>query len=50
MNTDAQSQASTGSAIGSMGTGDLQVIIGLESYGTGGASTLTLSLVLEVEA
>jgi hypothetical protein len=49
MNTDAQSQASTGSSIGSMGSGNLQVIVGLESYGTGSASTLTLSLALEVE-
>jgi hypothetical protein len=49
VNTDAQSQATTGTLIGSMGSGNVQVIVGVESYGTGGASTLSLSLVVEVE-
>lgn len=49
VNLNTQVQADTRANLGSMGTSDIQVILGLESYGSGGASSLTLSLALEVE-
>jgi hypothetical protein len=51
INVDTQTQAASRTDLGSLGTSDAQIILGLESYGgSGGASTLTLSLTMEVES
>jgi len=50
VNLTSQTQATTAALAGSVGTGDVQVIVGLESYGTGGATTATLEIVVEVES
>jgi hypothetical protein len=50
INTEAQIQATTAVLTGSPGTGNLQVIIGLESYGSiAGSQTLSIQIELEVE-
>ena len=49
VNTPLQTTATTGALAGSPGTGDLQVLLGVESYGTGGATTASIQIELEVE-
>jgi hypothetical protein len=49
VNLDTQTQSDSRTNLGTLGTGNAQIILGLESYGTAGVVALTLSLTLEVE-
>jgi hypothetical protein len=49
INVDTQTQATTTTLVGSMGTSDLVVHVALESYGQSAVSSATLALTMEVE-
>lgn len=50
VNLDTQTQSDSRTNLGTLGTADAQVILGFESYATGGStSTMSLSLTMEVQ-